>query len=219
LSTPDELVYHIEWYGQKGGALASLSQAASLLGREFGWLQGQAVGFILCGHVPRIERMTIAFDDALRIPALARIKMEIDPCMSPREVMDRYATKRREVYGGRDRPLSDQRCFLASYCSLHRSRVEDWSLLMDGWNCFVDECPQYGLSPYDDVARFKLEAREAVDRLLDPKGKHAGKLGYFVAGAVGLEEYATLSMALTGGEMDQVLSRCIETSEVSLTGE
>jgi hypothetical protein len=79
------------------GVLGQLRTISVRLAKSFDWTEDQATAFILTGVTPELTRSRIHIDQVWGHGWMSRIYMEIDPTMSPREVIELYRKARSEL--------------------------------------------------------------------------------------------------------------------------
>ena len=147
-----------------GGVLERLARLCERLQRRYGWHMVQAVSFVLTNAWPIVNSTTVALTRDSPFSALVRIKLSIDPALSPLQVANDYRHVRNLVIGEgtRSRELTRKHKILAMW---HESQSGEmtWVEKKRLWN---EGYPQWG---YDNEAIFARDCRRAVQRLLRPK--------------------------------------------------
>ena len=103
--------------------------------------------------------------------ALSRLRLEVDPRLTPKEVGQLYNRWRARFMQGRDRPMDEKHLALAVFTERTRHDGAPWSELRETWNAeqlgwafAVDEDPF--------AKRFALECRTAWSRVTGEKWGH-----------------------------------------------
>ena len=143
----------------KGGILDQLRFASEYCARLYGWQEGQATIFILTGRMPLITRCRTT-TQVRSIQATARITLEIDPSLSPKEVGEAYQAARKKIQGRR-RELSAKHITLAQFLAespdgeTHGARMKRWNRKYPKWK-------------YTQVTNFGRDIKTAERRLMNP---------------------------------------------------
>ncbi|MEP0766731.1 MAG: hypothetical protein HRF45_09365 [Fimbriimonadia bacterium] len=177
---------------EAGGVLDRLRQLSEELSKDYGWAKSTAATFVLTGFAPyyssasvtrtfgfgtgdttRLKTHTAALMGELAGVALTvtrtRIKLELDPTLSPSEVAALYASWRSKVLGKRYRPLSAKHLTLVAFV-LGRPSDEPLGERMLAWNA------EYGATKgwkYGQESNFRRDFHRAKRRLLFPPYRHA----------------------------------------------
>lgn len=141
-----------------GGTLDRLRAVSEYASQRTGWTKAQATVFILTGLPPLVKQMRAELIER-DIPRLSRVKLEIDPGMSPREVADEYRRVRQYLVGKRHRDLTDKYLQLATF-TLTELRGATLDARMHAWN---DTHPDWA---YAFPSMFGRDAQLAQQRLL-----------------------------------------------------
>jgi len=147
------------------GALHRLLMLCRSLSRKYGWAIPQAVSFVMADAMPIMDRVewTVAIPPGFG--CLSRIRLDIDPTLTPQEVAHIYGELRRRVMGKRPRKLSVKHMHLAVFATASL-QDETWEQKMDRWNERQgEEQPDWH---YEQVSNFARDCNQARDRLLNP---------------------------------------------------
>ena len=143
----------------KGGILDQLRFASEHCARLYGWQEGQATIFILTGRMPLIIRCRTT-TRIRSIQATARITLEIDPSLSPKEVGDAYQAARKKIQGRR-RELSAKHITLGQFIA-ESPDGETLAARMKRWN------RKYRMWRYKQVTNFGRDMKAVERRLMNP---------------------------------------------------
>lgn len=143
----------------KGGILDQLRFASEHCARLYGWQEGQATIFILTGRMPLITRCRTT-TRIRSIQATARITLEIDPSLSPKEVGEAYQAARKKIQGRR-RELSAKHITLGQFLA-ESPDGETLAAGMKRWN------RKYRKWRYKQVTNFGRDMKAAERRLMNP---------------------------------------------------
>src|SRR5690606_24865241 len=111
--------------------LYRLKLVARFLERTYGWREVHGVTFVLTGLTPLLPKARVSTPGPYYRPD-QRIKLELDPRLSSDEVRDIYARARKEVFKGRDRPMTKKHLELALF--LVKNPYHTWREMCDLWN-------------------------------------------------------------------------------------
>ena len=90
-----------------------------------------------------------------------RIKVDVDPMVTPRRLASAYQQVRREVFQGRRlRALTSKHLALALFFARHQG--ETWDQMRNGWNAAVSRSEHYSAAA---APRFRRDAIDAARRL------------------------------------------------------
>lgn len=184
-AAPHRLAYGVP--GQRAKSIAIrgdgvLAELRSLTGEPFGlhghvpWSEFEAVAFILSGWVPPLPKASVGIRFAHGYYAsLSRLRLEVDPRLTPREVGQLYNRWRARFLQGRDRPMDEKHLALAVFTEQTRHDGASWSTLRESWN---SEHPEWAFAVDEDpfAKRFALECRTAWSRVTGEKWGHCGGL-------------------------------------------
>lgn len=162
---PFVLAYHLA-----GGMLDSLSQYLDQLCERTRWTRRQGLVFALCGEAPIIPPVCIRVESHPHYRSLDRVHLDVDPRVSPRELMEQYSQIRQRLLS-RHRPLSDAHRALALFTAVERTSDADWEHLMQKWN--QDRVHHDPARTYDRACDFRRDCLLAVKRMLRPVDRRA----------------------------------------------
>ena len=117
-----------------GGTLDQLRMLCESLARRFTWQEAQAATFILTGISPLLSSLRGGIRMAFSQPISSRITMEIDPTLTPEEVVEQYKKLRAPLIGARYRSMSEKHLRLAEFYGGHKPKGTTWTALMNKWN-------------------------------------------------------------------------------------
>lgn len=143
----------------QGGVLDRLRLLGARLADIYGWEQSQASTFVLAGVVPLVPAIREDTVGGVPISATTRIVLEIDPVVTPRELVKHYKRVRARVAQDATGGVTGKQCKLAVFVA---GRSDAWPDLMEGWN---KEFPKWS---YAEVARFQRDAVSARRALMAP---------------------------------------------------
>ena len=116
------------------GALAALrAVTTTLLGHFDGWLEEEAVAFVVAGVVPPLSKLR-ARTRRGRYRAASRITLDVDPRTTSAEVAAFYERLRRRYLRGRDRLMESRGLALALFVEQQWSPEVSWPELLERWN-------------------------------------------------------------------------------------
>jgi hypothetical protein len=183
-SKPDEHLARIEEYNSRilafqdadGGvvlfearrnsaAIRAADEICRAVSNRYLWYQPQCATFLFAGGVPELPRSDARFVE--RDPsALSRIRLELDPFLSPRDVARIYQEARGELRR-RFRDLSLKHAALAGACFFTNESRRDWPDHLRNWNRAVaKDHPDW---QYNKLALFRRDAEKARQRMLFPR--------------------------------------------------
>ncbi|HEV2582222.1 MAG TPA: hypothetical protein VGT44_15305, partial [Ktedonobacteraceae bacterium] len=142
-----------------GGVLERLRRLSDRLAEKYKWQHGQATAFVLTGGVPLISPIIITVSTNSR-PLFSRIMLDVDPALSPKELILYYRRNRRKTLTARHRNLSEKHMQLALFDS-RRPKAETWVIKMDEWNKIHQTEWRY-----KKVSNFAHDCKQARRRLL-----------------------------------------------------
>ncbi len=154
------------------GLLGDLARCADELASAYRWAPADATSFVLTGEVPAVVRGIIRFEARGSFGnATTRVVLELDPDMTPAEVVAAFKAGRRVVAGTRQRVrrMTDGGIELGAWfaartgLSLRRPTDTTWGDLQREWNRAHPPWRQAGTPE-----NFKTRAEEASARLLLP---------------------------------------------------
>jgi len=119
------------------GDTGRLKEIARILISSYGWLESEAVGFILSGKAPEPESGRVRAKPALLGGAYARVALDVDARLGPSDVKAVYSKARSELLQGRKpeprhRPVGEKACRLAVFRAEHPT--ESLGSLRGMWN-------------------------------------------------------------------------------------
>ena len=168
------------------GALAALAAVVNNLRAHFdGWVEEDAVAFVLAGVVPPLDKLRATTRHGQYRNA-SRINLDCDPRVAPSEVAAFYERLRGRWVTGRDRVMADKGLELAVFTECHWRPDSHWADLRELWNA----AHPAGDALHSEIPlnQFATECRVAWERLtgeLWPDGKRARrKLKADIAAAV-----------------------------------
>jgi RNA polymerase sigma factor (sigma-70 family) len=164
------------------GVLAELKAVADNLRAHFdGWLEEEAVAFILSGAIPPLDKLRAHTRKGL-YAAASRILLDVDPRTSSKEVAAFYNRLRMRWVAGRDRPMSDKHLALAIFTDDTWSSGLTWPELYERWNA---EHPQGdALHSAVGAKQFAVECRDAWERVTGEAWPNSRKAARRLADAV-----------------------------------
>lgn len=142
------------------GVLQKLMFLSKDLARRYGWQSAQATGFVLCGLPPELPPLRIEVSTA-RLGALSRVKLTVDPAVSPRVLAAAYKNVRNRLMTSRHRPLQEKKQTLAVFMSSRPSN-ETQRESMAVWN------KSYAKWKYKEIRNFGRDVAAARRQLLNP---------------------------------------------------
>jgi hypothetical protein len=152
------------------GPLAWLRHLSEQLAKSYHWQPAQATLFVLTGQVPLVSslRWSVKASDE----AGARLELNLDPLLSPKQLSAKYARLRKRLVGtrARVRQLSEKHLTLANFVA-DRPADEAWAKRLRTWNA---EYPRW---KYRHESNFRRDAARATARILAPTVSFAATLG------------------------------------------
>ncbi|HEY7338046.1 MAG TPA: hypothetical protein VH639_24380 [Bryobacteraceae bacterium] len=159
-----------------GGVLEKLALLSGLLARHYAWEPHDATNFLLSGKTPPMARVRVSHAERLGFPRLSRIKLEIDPSVPPREVMDTYRRERTRVIPRRSRAIGWRAAELVLFHIQQRPKQLVWREEMNAWN---RKWPRFKFSR---ESNYEKRVKESVASLLltdyrawEPERRHGKK--------------------------------------------
>lgn len=143
----------------QGGVLEDLRTLGSELVKRYGWEHHQATTFVLTDLVPVLEPIRSRIAGGRPKSPPTRLVLEVDPAVSPSDVMKHYKALRRQLFPGEVPRIEDKRLRLAVFVASHRE--ESWDGLLRSWNAAH---PDWA---YQELADFKRDARLTRQRLVE----------------------------------------------------
>ncbi|ATO15543.1 hypothetical protein CO540_18245 [Micromonospora sp. WMMA2032] len=141
------------------GQLDRLRHLSESLAKECCWQPAQATMFVLTDAVPLISRIRSTTSTGRPLWA-SRIRLDIDPAESVREVAHAFASLARTGPAGQARPIKEKHARLAVHALVDHVHVP-WSERARLWNA---EHPQWRYSSEANFRRDALDARERLYR-------------------------------------------------------
>ena len=141
------------------GVLEGLRALSENLATRYGWRPSQATVFVLTGlPVPLSKgRVTKSFRFPYRM--MGRLTIEVDPRVSPRELLALYRQHRKELLGGSYKPMDRKHLELARFYEGRREGT--WRQRMAEWNGKQDDPAWH----YTDWRNFRRDCVHAWERL------------------------------------------------------
>lgn len=170
LEAPDSPWPFVQAFHLQGGVLDSLSQYLDQLAARTRWSRRQGLVFALCGEAPVIPPVLIHVEKHAHYRSLDRVHIEVDPRVSPRELMDEYSRVRQRMMS-RHRPLSDAHRSLALFAAIERASEDDWEARLKRWN--QEKVHHDPSRTYGRACDFKRDCLLAVKRMLRPVERRA----------------------------------------------
>lgn len=153
-----------------GGVLHELLTLTEKLAATFAWTKDQATVFVLSGVTPYVAGVRRETEVRSEYPAASRLRLEVDPVVSPQEVVSVYSGLRQKVLEGTCRPLSDKHLKLAVFAAERRPPAK-WGEVMASWN---EAYPEH---LYEKETIFARDCTAAQRRLLRPRLRADALLG------------------------------------------
>lgn len=160
------------WYTVKDGVLDRLQHISEELANTYNWTKAQAAVFILTDIPPIVPHYEIEWKLKRPLLSASRIKLILDPVLTPKEVSTIYQKARQSMLKkdragkARFRTLLDKTYRLAIFEAKQPEGRTDKEK-MKIWNKEVSkEQPDW---TYPDEYRFGRDAKKAVQRLLQPE--------------------------------------------------
>jgi len=120
-----------------GGVLHELQALGKELARLYGWQEAQATTYVLTGIAPLVSplRYGVSYSVGIDYRPRARITLNIDPEVSPAEVLRVYSQVRQSVRSGkRNYPMGEKILTLMEFTSRHRRWWRKWKYILERWN-------------------------------------------------------------------------------------
>lgn len=154
---------------KRGTALHQLKQLVDYLVDEFPvWEERSVIDLVLAGTVPPVFPVKVTTSVGRPLP-FDRFIMDIDPRISPRDVMNIYSFARREYWGDelkRDRPMSEKHLTLAGFARNKYRQNLSWETLRRSWN---KNYPEWAYTGASAITTFPRDAKSAWERVLGIK--------------------------------------------------
>lgn len=152
--TPEPDLKRFDYLQGDDDALSQLSDLSRRLAARWPWREGQATRFILTGRIPLIPRCHFDLTSANGVPPAPwpairpmdltgawRIRIEIDPMMSPEDLAEEYRKFRKKLShkhgGARPKGVSEKSASLALRSGFWPEEMS-WVEKMDDWNKYCD---------------------------------------------------------------------------------
>jgi hypothetical protein len=145
---------------RRGGILDGLRQLSESLSGRYAWQKPQATVFVLTGVPPLLSSLRGGARLRPSQPISSRITMEIDPTLTPKEVVEGYKKLRDRWIKGRYRSMSEKHLRLAEFYK--GSRDMTWYALMTEWNR-MHKKPDWR---YSESQNFARDCKHAWERLM-----------------------------------------------------
>lgn len=145
-----------------GGVLDELRKLSDRLAKSYSWKADQAAVFVLTGVIPLMVGIRLETEVQSEHPAASRVRLVIDPVVSPQEVFEEYGRVRERMIEGTARPLTEKHLKLAVFAAERRPPAK-WAQVMKAWN---REYPDWG---YEKETLFARDATAAQNRILRPR--------------------------------------------------
>ena len=151
------------------GVLDILRTLSEQLAKKYGWQASQATVFVLTGLPVRLSRGRVT--ESLRFPntMTSRLTIEVDPRVSPTEVLALYRKHRRKLLGGAYKPMDRKHLELARF--YEGQRAGTWRARMAQWN--GAQAPEWC---YTNWRNFRRDCVQAWERLFEEEADN-GKAG------------------------------------------
>ena len=118
----------------RGGVLDRLRRISEHLAGSFGWQESQAMLFVLTGTMPVVSHARCSLRLILNLPVATRVRLTVDPILSPTQVANLYRQARQEVFQGeRHRNLEEKHLHIAMFAA-DRPEGETLAASMKRWN-------------------------------------------------------------------------------------
>lgn len=155
-----------------GGVLDVLRTLTEQLANKYSWQSADATVFVLTGLPVRISKGRITKN--LRFPhtMTSRLTIEVDPRVSPREVLAIYRKHRREILGGAYKPMDRKHLELARFHEAQKKGT--WRERMAEWNSSrPSEWHYIGTDSHPDPWRnFRRDCIQAWSRLFEEEANN-----------------------------------------------
>lgn len=140
------------------GVLDVLRTLSERLAKKYGWEPSQATVFVLTGIPVALSRGKVTLSRHFPYEMTSRLTMELDPRISPKEVLSLYRRYRKELLGGRYQPMDRKHLELARF---YEGRGKGpWRADMAEWNS--TQVPEWH---YSDWRNFRRDCVHAWERL------------------------------------------------------
>ena len=145
---------------RRGGILDGLRLLSESLSGRYAWQKAQATAFVLTGVPPLLSSLRGGAYLRSSQPISSRITMEIDPTLTPEEVVQGYKKLRDRWIKGRYRSMSEKHLRLAEFYG--GDKDISWSALMTEWNRRHKK-PKWR---YSESQNFARDCKSAWKRLM-----------------------------------------------------
>ena len=145
---------------RQGGELDSLRILAEVISDRYLWQKTHATLFVLTGIFPFTASLRGDLLISSRQPISSRITMEIDPTLTPEEVVQEYKRLRDRFIKNRYRSMSEKHLRLAEFYGGNKDK--SWSVMMLEWN----KVQKKKTWKYDQSPNFARDCKRAWDRLV-----------------------------------------------------
>lgn len=147
-------------------ALDKLRVLAETLARAYAWTPAQAATFVVTGVTPqvsviRVTGLGIKFRRGVSHAWARRFVFNIDPAVSPQEVLRAYKEARRKEGLSRLRPVDAKKSRLAAFAGVEHAD-KTWA---ERWQLWNRKFPEW---TYSQQSNFRRDALKAQNRLLYP---------------------------------------------------
>lgn len=144
----------------EGGVLDTLCSVSSMLSRVYGWQRCQASTFVLTGLPPMMDAIRSQTVGGVPLSCTTRIVLDVDPAVTPSELMKHYSRVRDRLGAGRSHAIDERHLKLAEFVAQHPDH--DQTHVMRMWNT---RFPRWS---YDDEGTFHHDAVRARRSIIDP---------------------------------------------------
>lgn len=144
----------------KSPVLVRLLQVVSALTERTAWTEAQASTFVLVGSTPLIPQVTMEYLEDKDSPALSRVRMTVDPRLSPRDEVATYRQVRTKLVGTYHRDITPKHLELALFATLPDRSPGTLAQRMAEWNAAHPEwayhsVPNFGRDMWLAARRLK----------------------------------------------------------------
>ena len=147
-----------------GTLLERLRRLSEDLNARYGWQLAQATNFVLTGATPLLRAIKTETTRA------GRLVLDVDPGVSPAQLIAAYRKLRRDLFGGRRaRALTENQQRIAAFLST-RPVAESWADRRRAWN----RAHPREVYPSNRAQNFKRACEQVIQRLLNPIDKNTG---------------------------------------------
>lgn len=142
----------------RDGVLGELRQVGEKLSKRYEWTSSQSTVFVLTGTPPSLSRARIRINHGMGFNWKNRIVIDVDPTVSPKDLMELYRKARADLGQSYYRPMESKHLRLGEFYGGARSVT--WSKLMKKWN---DANPN---ESYKNASIFGRDCRHAWKRIV-----------------------------------------------------